>query len=68
MLSRLLDPGHVEEEAPRLPVPLEARKNQCVWVCCVSAAEKVQFGVEGYDGDGDSSHQYWLMTGSVGYL
>ena len=46
MLSRLLDPG-CEEEALGLPVPLEARKNQRAWVCWVSAAEEVPFGVEG---------------------
>ena len=39
-------PGR-EEEALGLPVPLEARKNQCAWVCWVSAAEEVPFGVEG---------------------
>ena len=55
MLSRLLDPGRVEEEAPRLPVPLGARKNQWVCTCCVNAApvpvvsavDEVLFGVEG---------------------
>jgi hypothetical protein len=57
MLS--LDPGRAEEEAPGLPVPLEARKNQCIWdddACWgVSAIEDAPFVVEGYDDDDDGS-------------
>ena len=55
ILSRPLDPGRVEEEAPGLPVPLEARKNQCICVCWVSAAEEVPLGVEGYKDEVDGS-------------
>jgi len=47
MLSRPLDPGRTEEEAPGLPVPLEARKNQCVCGCWGSPVEEVPFGAEG---------------------
>ena len=63
MLSRPLDPGRTEEEAPGLPVPLETRKNQWVCVCwgfpapvaAVSVMEEVPFGVKGYDDEVDGS-------------
>jgi hypothetical protein len=46
MLSCPLDSGRAEEGAPGLPVPLEARKNQCVCGCWISAAEEVPLGVD----------------------
>jgi len=47
-----VNPGHAEE-APGLPLPLKARKNQRAWACWVSAAAEVPFRVEGYDDDVD---------------